>query len=189
MFKFFFKIARWLFLVALALGLLAWFYPEIFLTVDSGPVAADVIVILGGGSHDRPLRAAQLFRSHAAARILISGAGDDEINRRLLLANGVPAGAIEVENQSTTTRENAEFSLRRLRAEKVHSVILVTSWYHARRAAKTFEHFAPELKIYSRPAYYAFDRADWRKLGIYKRMRLEFLKLPGYWLRYGINPF
>jgi uncharacterized SAM-binding protein YcdF (DUF218 family) len=189
MFKLLFKIVRWAALVVVLLGLAAWFYPEKFLTVDSGPVAADVIVILGGGSHERPLRAAQLFQSHAAARILISGAGDDEINRRLLLANGVPAEAIETENQSTTTRENAEFSLRRLRAEKIHSVILVTSWYHARRAEKTFEHYAPELKIYSRPAYYAFAREDWQKLGINKRMRLEFLKLPGYWLRYGINPF
>jgi uncharacterized SAM-binding protein YcdF (DUF218 family) len=141
MFKFLFKIARWVFLVVLLLGLAAWFYPEKFLTVDSGPVTADVIVILGGGSHERPLRAAQLFQQHAAARILISGAGDDEINRRLLLANGVPAGAIEVENASTTTCENAEFSLRRLRAENVRRVILVTSWYHARRAEKTFEFF------------------------------------------------
>jgi len=167
----------------------AYFYPEKILCVDSGPVAADVIVLLGGGQHERPGRAAELFRQHAAPRILITGAGDDGINRQLLLAAGVPAAAIEVEGQSLTTRENAEFTLNRLRAEKVHRVILVTSWYHARRAQKTFEHFAPELKFYSRPAYFAFDRQDWTRLGVAHKLELEFLKLLGYWLRYGVNPF
>ena len=40
-----------------------------------------------------------------------------------------------------------------------------------------------------RPAYFAFARDDWKKRGINRRMRLEFLKLPGYWIRYGVNPF
>ena len=189
MFKFLFRIARWGALVALVLGVAAWFYPEKFLTVNSGPVAADVIIVIGGGSHERPLRAAQLFQLHAAPRVLITGAGDDEINHQLLMANGVPARAIEVENQSSTTCENAELTIQRLRAEHVRSAILVTSWYHARRAEKTFAHFAPELKFYSRPAYFAFARDDWKKRGINRRMRLEFLKLPGYWIRYGVNPF
>jgi len=189
MLKLFFKIVRWGVLVALLLGVAAWFYPEMFLTVDSGPVAAEVIVVIGGGSHERPLRAAQLFQQQAAARVIITGAGDDGINRQILIASGVPARAIEVENKSTTTRENAVFTSERLRAEKIHRVILVTSWYHARRAEKTFAHFAPDLKFYSRPSYFAFASADWKKLGINRRMRLEFLKLPGYWLRYGVNPF
>jgi len=189
MLKLLFKIARLAAVIALLLGSAAWFYPEKFLTVDSGPVAADVIIVIGGGGHERPLRAAQLFQQHAAARIIITGAGDDRINRQLLLANGVPARAIEIENKSTTTRENAEFTGQLLRAEKIHSAILVTSWYHARRALKTFRHFAPRLKFYSRPSYYAFARDDWKKLGVNRLMRLEFLKLPGYWIRYGVNPF
>jgi uncharacterized SAM-binding protein YcdF (DUF218 family) len=135
------------------------------------------------------LRAAQLFQQHAAKRIIITGAGDDGINRQLLIANGVPARAIEVENRSTTTEENAAFTIQRLRAEKVHIVILVTSWYHARRVQKTFAHFAPELKFFSRPAYFGFAREEWKEAGVNRRMRLEFLKLPGYWIRYGVNPF
>ena len=176
-------------LVLTPVALVGYFYPEKFLCVDSGPVSADVIVVLGGGLHERPERAAELFRQRAAPRILITGAGDDEINRAILRGQGVPAGAIEVEGDSTTTRENAEFTLKRLRAEKVHRVILVTTWYHARRALKTFEHYAPEMTFYSRPSYFAFDREDWSKPGNFRRMRLEFLKLPGYWLRYGVNPF
>ena len=189
MIKFIFKIVKWLALVCLLLGLAVWFYPEKFLTVDSGPVTADVLIVVGGGQHERPVQAAKLFKAHAAARIIITGAGDDEINRRILIANGVPARAIEVEDKSTTTCENAEFTAKLLRAEKIRSAILVTSWYHARRAQKTFEHFVPEVKFYSRPAYYGFERDDWKKDNLNKRMRLEFLKLPGYWIRYGVNPF
>jgi uncharacterized SAM-binding protein YcdF (DUF218 family) len=176
-------------LLVAAVAVFAWYYPEKFLCVDSGPVAADVIVILGGGLHERPVRAAELFKQHAAPQIIITGAGDDSINRMLLLQAGVPASAIRVENNSTTTRENAEFTIKLLREQKVRSVILVTSWYHARRAQKTFAHYAPEIQFYSRPSYYAFDRAEWAQKGNGKRIRLECLKLPGYWVRYGVNPF
>jgi len=193
---FFIAMLKWIFRVVIYAGLLvalaaviAFFYPEKFLCVDSGRVSADVIILLGGGSHERPERAAELFKAQAASRIIISGEGDDEINRQLLIQAGVPAGAIQLEGKSRTTRENAEFTVKLLRAEKVRRVIIVTSWYHSRRALKCFEHFAPEIKFYSRPSYFAFAREDWTRLGISKRMRLEFLKLPGYWIRYGVNPF
>ena len=189
LFKFFFKASIAVIVLVAAVGVFAWFYPEKFLCVDGGRATADVIIILGGGSHERPLRAAQLFKQHSAPRIIITGEGDDQINRRLLLEAGVPASAIQVEGKSTTTQENAEFTLKFLRAENLHSAILVTSWYHSRRSLKTFEHYAPDLQFYSRPSYFAFAREDWTRLGINKRMRLEFLKLPGYWIRYGVNPF
>ena len=189
MIKFFFKLLKWPAIIVVAVSLVAWFYPEKFLTVDSGPVTADVLIVVGGGQHERAVRAAQLFQLHAAPRIIVTGAGDDEINRRLLLAGGVPARAIEIEAKSATTCENAEFTGKLLRAEKIHSAILVTSWYHARRAEKTFAHYVPGVRFYSRPAYYGFDRDDWEKDKITRRMRLEFLKLPGYWIRYGVNPF
>jgi len=189
MIKRIFKVAVVFTIMVLAVAIFAWFYPEKFLCVDSGKgVTADVIIVLGGGA-ERPVRAAELFKARAAPRILLTGAGDDEINRQILLAHGVPAKAIEVENKSTTTQENAEFSLKLLHAERVRSVILVTSWYHSRRGQKTFEHAAPEMKFYSRPSYYGFAQDDWRKTGVGKRMRLEFLKTPAYWVRYGVNPF
>ncbi len=189
MLKWFFKLAAGVGLAAGVVAGIAWFYPEKFLCLDSGRVAADVIIVLGGGSHERPMRAAELFLQHAAPRILLTGEGDDQINRHLLIQAGVPAAAIEVESKSTTTHENAEFSVKRLRAETVHSAILVTSWYHARRAQRTFEHAAPEMNFYSRPSYFAYAREEWVRLGIDRRMRMEFVKLAGYWIRYGVRPF
>jgi uncharacterized SAM-binding protein YcdF (DUF218 family) len=189
MIKWTFRIFKYVVLPLVLLAAVAYFYPEKFLCVDSGRVSADVIIVLGGGLHERPVRAAELFHQQAAPRLILSGEGDDEINRQLLLQAGVPAHVIEVEGDSRTTQENALFTIKRLRAEKIHRAIIVTSWYHARRALRTFQHYAPELQFYSRPSYFAFAMEDWKKTGVNKRMRLEFLKLPGYWLRYGVNPF
>jgi len=124
--KWIFRAAIFTVLFTALVAVVAYFYPEKFLCIDSGRASADVIIVLGGGEHERPARAAELFKQRAAPRILISGAGDDGINLRLLLQAGVPASAIEIENKSLTTRENAEFSIKLLRAEKVQSVFLVT---------------------------------------------------------------
>ena len=187
--KWFFKIALVFFGLLLLLAMAAIIFPQPFLCVDSGPVKADVIVVLGGGSHERPERAAELFKEHAAPRIIISGLGDYEINRRRLMAAGVPANAIELETQSRTTRENAQFTVKLLREQKQKRVILVTSWYHSRRAVACFRHYAPEIRFYSRPSYFASARADWSHNRIGPRVRLEYAKLIGYWVRYGVCPF
>ncbi|MGH7952604.1 MAG: YdcF family protein [Limisphaerales bacterium] len=185
-----FRIAIAAFLLLLLLVVFSFFFPQEILTMDSGPVKADVIIVLGGGfgTHERPQRAAQIFKQHCAPRVIVSGAGDDEVNRRLLIRNGVPATDIEVESKSQTTRENAKFTIKLLRAEKIHSAIIVTSWYHSRRALKTFEHFASEIKFYSRPSYFEFKRSDWRH-DFPRQVYLEYVKLPGYWICYGICPF
>ena len=181
------KIAGLLFALLLLLAAALCFFPKTFLCVDSGPVKADVIIVLGGGTHERPARAVELFDQQAAPRILISGAGDYYINRHILLTNGIPSAKIGVEDQSRTTRENAEFSYRILRAENIHSAIIVTSWYHSRRALKTFEHFAPDIKFYSRPSYFGLNHSPWSR-DYSKRVYLEYIKLPGYWVGYGVWP-
>ena len=186
---------KWILRIGLALGFLilalaavAFFLPQKLLCVDSGPVKADTIVVLGGGLGERPERASELFKNHDAPLIIVSGFGDCEINQRILLKAGVPAAAIQLEGKSRTTRENAEFTIQLLRAENIHRVILVTSWYHSRRALQCFEHYAPEIQFYSRPSYFAYARADWRHRNIEHRVYLEYGKLTGYWLCYGVRP-
>ena len=173
-------------ILLVALMVVAVMFPRPFLTVDSGPANAEVIVLLGGGSHERYERAVELFRDHAAPRIIVSGRGDAEISRRLLVAAGVPAKAIELENQSGTTRENAQYTIKLLREQKVTRAIIVTSWYHSRRALACFRHYAPEMQFYSRPSNATPGRADGRTAN---RVRLEYVKLLGYWVRYGVCPF
>jgi uncharacterized SAM-binding protein YcdF (DUF218 family) len=181
------KIAGTFFALLLLLAAVMYFFPKAFLCVDSGPVKADVIILLGGGTHERPVRAVELFDQHAAPRILISGAGDYYINRHILITNGIPSAKIGVEDQSKTTRENAELCYKILRAENIQSAIIVTSWYHSRRALKTFEHFAPGIKFYSRPSYFGLGHSHWSR-DFSRRVYLEYIKLPGYWVGYGVWP-
>jgi uncharacterized SAM-binding protein YcdF (DUF218 family) len=166
----------------------AWFFPQQVLIVDSGPVTADVIVVLGGGSLERPGRAAELFKAGEAPKILVSGMGDDMANAQILETNGVPAAAISLEGRSRTTRENAKFSIPLLHALGAHRVIIVTSWYHSRRALHCFEHYAPDLTFYSRPSYFGYPSADSNRQSINGYIKSEYWKLAGYWICYGVCP-
>ena len=169
-------------------GALLWFFPQQILTVESGPVKADVIVVLGGGFTERPNRAAELFQAGEAPMIICSGLGDCESNRQVLEAHGVPHAAIRLEPDSKNTSENAQFTIKLLRRLGLKRVIIVTSWYHSRRALNTFEHYAPDLTFYSRPSYFATARADWKPKGIESYIRMEYLKNLGYLFRYGVSP-
>lgn len=178
-------------LLLLLLGLAAVLFPRQVLTVESGPVTADAIVVLGGGVPDRPQRAAELFKAGAAGKIIVSGRGDDLDYKQLLKQNGVPETAILLEGHSRTTFENASFSTPLLRALGARRVIIVTSWYHSRRALACFQHLAPDLQFYSRPAYLddtvQTPAAEREAQNHY--MRLEYPKLLGYWLWHGVCPF
>jgi uncharacterized SAM-binding protein YcdF (DUF218 family) len=174
------------------LGLLAaagLFFPQQVLCVDSGDVKADALVVLGVGSYERPDRAADLYRSGAAPKIIVSGRGDFAQNRQILVAAGMPASAICVEPRSNSTKQNAQFSIALLRELGAKHVIIVTSWYHSRRALHAFQHYAPDITFHSRPSYCGCSRTQWSHVGVKRYIYVEYLKLLGYWLCYGICPF
>jgi uncharacterized SAM-binding protein YcdF (DUF218 family) len=159
------------------------------LSKDSGPVQADAIIVLGGGWNERAERAAELYREGAAPLVIVSGCDDCETNRTVLTESGVPNEAIELECNSGSTRENALFTLPILKQKGAHNVIIVTTWYHSRRALAVFRHYAPELNFYSRPSFYAADRSEWKRKSLSRYIRNEFIKLPGYWVVYGVKPW
>ena len=171
-------------------ALVALRFPSQLLCLDTGPVVqADAIVLLGGGAGERPARAAELFRDGVAGSILVSGAGDANDNRRLLVKRGVPPSAIHMEPNSTTTKQNAQFSIPLLRQIGAKRVVIVTSWYHSRRALRCFEHYGKDIQFFSRPSYFAYAHTEWSRERTNRRIRLEYLKLIGYWIRYGVCPF
>jgi uncharacterized SAM-binding protein YcdF (DUF218 family) len=185
------KILAGLFGLAVLLGLAAWLFPQQVLTVDSGPVKADAMVVLGGGgqlSNSRPERASELFQAGAAPLIICSGLGDTSARKDYLTDSGVPAADILLEPNSHSTRENAIFTVALLRSRHLHSMIIVTSWYHSRRALACFEHYAPDIKFYSRPTYVGYSKAEWHAKGVNSFIRAEYLKLLGYWVCYGVCP-
>ena len=55
-------------LLLVVLAALAWFFPQQVLTVDSGSVKGDVLVVLGGYP-DRAVRAAELFKQGEASKV------------------------------------------------------------------------------------------------------------------------
>ena len=187
--KWFLRVALVVFTLFVLLGVAVFLFPQKYLCVDCGPVKADVLVVLGGGSHDRPERAAELFKEHAAPRVLVSGLGDCKIYRRALIEAGVPPRAIQMEDQSRSSKENAIFAVKLLRKQGAHRVIIVTSWYHSRRALACFEHYGPEMQFYSRPSYFGYARADWSQNKLANRIYLEYFKLLGYWMCYGVSPY
>src|SRR5207244_3606289 len=108
---------------------------------------ADLIIVLGGDGPSRAAVASALFRSGQALRVLISGDGDCEDIRRILISDAVPAAAIDVECASRNTMENAEYSGAILRRMGVHRALLVTSWYHVRRALGSFRKASPDVEF------------------------------------------
>jgi uncharacterized SAM-binding protein YcdF (DUF218 family) len=183
------KIFVLLFVLLALLAAVVWLFPQQVLTVDSGPVKADAIVVLGGGISERSGRAADLFKQREASKIVVSGFGDDVSNKHTLERAGVPTIDIVLEGKSRTTRENAEFSIPLLRKLGAHKVIIVTSWYHSRRALSCFEHYAPDIQFYSRPSYIGYLRADPNRKYINGYVKSEYMKLLGYWVCYGVAPF
>lgn len=166
----------------------AWRFPQALLCVDTGYQPADAILVLGGGSYERSTRAAELFKERAAPRIFITGKGDWERNQRALVEKGVPERLIEVETMAESTWENAGYSVPRLRAKGVKRVILVTSWFHSRRALQCFRRAAPEMEFYSCPSHFAMERPQWPQAGPKNFIWVEYGKTLYYFFRYGLLP-
>ncbi|HEY6169993.1 MAG TPA: YdcF family protein [Verrucomicrobiae bacterium] len=159
------------------------------LSLESHAKEADVIVVLGGETPRRVARCAELFHQGAAPRVVVTGGGDATIIKRYLLQAGVPAKAITLETESSTTRENAQRTAPLLAQANVRRAFLVTSWFHMRRAVACFRHYAPEVAFYPAPSVYswaAYNSPRWEKFkGVYR----EYGKILGYLVRFGIFPF
>ncbi len=151
---------RWRWMRAMAIALLILALIEACLmaavaitarTMDS-PAPADVIIVLGGGLNPidgtpratqayRLDRAAELYEAGFAPRIIVSGGqgADEPISeaesmRRYLVALGMPNEVIKLEDKSTNTQQNMEYSKAIMDAEGYHSALIVTSDYHLWRA-------------------------------------------------------
>jgi uncharacterized SAM-binding protein YcdF (DUF218 family) len=148
--------------------------------------AADAIVVLGGAisppvrgeapypdmhsAADRVWHAARLFHARKSAVIIASGGSDSDVStqseaeamRTLLVDLGVPASAVILEARSRTTKQNAQFSAEILRARNLHSVLLVTSALHMRRALNDFEatgvNVSPAATDHTHPSGFGIER-------------------------------
>jgi uncharacterized SAM-binding protein YcdF (DUF218 family) len=152
-----FQLLFLVFFVALAFGIYLVREPLLrlagsFWVVDETPETSDAIVILGDDNYngDRASRAAELFKSGLAPRVVASGrylrpyATVAELEEHDLTNRGVPASAVvRLAHRATDTREEAAAIGQLLSSHGWKRVILVTSSYHTRRSRYICERIFP----------------------------------------------
>ncbi len=122
---------------------------------------AQAIVILGGGirpaewpkglpdlneAADRVWHGARLYHAGKAPKVILSGGSDPascatseaQAMGEFLHDLGVPDGAIQLEERSRNTRQNADFTGELLRQQGINTILLVTSALHTARALALF---------------------------------------------------
>lgn len=149
--------------IADGLERMAEHYPPLDL---SRPVAAQAIVILGGGGYrryapeyggpapeyamyDRLAYGAYVAR-HTGLPILVTGHGAEAVTMQVSLSRDFRVQTKWVDEAAEDTYDNAQDCARLLRAAGITSVVLVTSDTHLWRAAHEFE--AAGLRIVPAPA-------------------------------------
>ena len=130
-------------LIAWALGF-CWF--AIALPQPAPASKTDAIAVVTGGS-GRIDRALTLLRGGAAPRLLVSGVDREVKPHEFALKFGAPpqlmACCITLGFDSVDTRTNAAEIARWMGQNRVHSLRLVTSDWHMRRAALELRAVAP----------------------------------------------
>ncbi len=130
------------FVVIAGLGAVFFFGIGYYLSPQDKLAKADAVVAISGGETGaRAAEAIKLYQDGYAANIIFSGAALDpngpsnaKAMEQAALNAGVPASAISLDELATNTRENASGAAAIIHQQNLHSIILVTSPYHQRRA-------------------------------------------------------
>lgn len=159
-----------------------------YLIVSVPMEKADALIVLGGEPLARPLEAARLYKAGVASKVFITGVGDAQRNRQILIEAGVPASNITTESKSTTTYSNATLLKPMLEAAKVRSALIITSPFHTRRALATFRKIMPAISFGVTEASIDWWKRPEGRGDINRFASIEFLKILEYWLFYGVSP-
>jgi len=136
--------------------------------VISQPGPADVIVVLAGEAEERPERGLELLRKGYAPRLLMDVPGKSRIYQwdQLELAQRYvqqlpEAAAISLCPIIATSTKGEVWDMERcLQNIDAHTILLVTSEYHSRRALSTFGTLLPRYR------YEIVPVADSREFGV-----------------------
>ena len=163
-------------LAALIVAISFYLQPNDFIGCQDRPTAqsgqcspADTIVVVSGGDTNARTDAGIALYQHGwADNLIFSGAAQDKagpsnaaVMRSRAIANGVPAAAIHVEEEASSTQENAEKTRAIFSINRYKTVILVTSGYHQRRSAIEFGRLTGDLQIMNYPVLQDQDWSFW----------------------------
>ena len=154
-------------------------------TPQPAPIASDAIVVISGDEQmARFQEGVNLYQRGMGQFLVFSGAAFDngtsnaDVMRMLAVGVGVPESAILEEPLGEDTWGNAIYTRQVLEEHQLHSAILVTSPYHARRAKLTFDAAYAGSGI--RLIVHAAPDSQWRKLSWWQQpetRRLTFTEL------------
>lgn len=157
-----------------------------FLIVREELKPTDVIIVLAGEREERVEYGVWLYQQGYAPQIIMAGGPvvwrvtAAQIMKEQAVFLGVPAEDILLEERSTTTEENAEFTKDLMIANEFKSALLVTSPYHSRRASRIFHRvFGQEMEIISVPVPNSRFSVDewWKRDRDTRQVVSEYLKL------------
>lgn len=131
--------------------------------------AVDAIVAVSGGdTNARTDEAISLFQKGWANTLIFSGAAQDKtgpsnaaVMKQRAMAAGIPASAIQIDEFSATTSQNAEYTQTIFTNLNIKSIILVTSGYHQKRASLEFNKRTSGVKILNHPTPNDRDWSFW----------------------------
>ncbi|MGE0043089.1 MAG: YdcF family protein [Vicinamibacterales bacterium] len=174
------------------------------LHVEQPLVHADAAVVLGGSRLERPLEAADLYREGWVARIVLSRqpldggeaalaargvpfASETDVQRRALVATGVPDDRIEVLPRTASSTADEATMIAALAAARGWSrVIVVTSIFHTARASLVVRRRLAGTGIDVLVRSTRYDASDpahwWRSRGDLKVVPFEAQRYLLYWL-------
>ncbi|MEO5922260.1 MAG: YdcF family protein [Bryobacteraceae bacterium] len=163
-----------------------------YLVQASPPVQADIALVLAGdGRGGRILKGAQLVRDGFVPKVLVSGPDGNYALHEcdLAIPFAVKAGYpesyfIHFENNARNTRDEARQAAAVLRKMGAHRVLLVTTDFHTRRAARMFRSEAPDLQIttVSAPDVYFSAHGWWHNREGQKTALYEWMKTIAAWV-------
>ena len=163
-----------------------------YLVQAGAPEKADAAFVLAGDSSgNRILTAAELMRQGYVRKVVVSGpAGhyglhECELAIPFAVKNGYPESYFEhAEHSAHSTAEEAQVTLPQLRRDGYRRIILVTSDYHTRRAAKVFRDAAPDLTFFmvAAPDPYFSAGGWWHNREGQKTFLTEWEKTVARWI-------
>jgi uncharacterized SAM-binding protein YcdF (DUF218 family) len=171
--------------------------------LDRSPISlagpADAIVELAGEAPARVLVSIDLYRQGRAPELWITGdvipAGHTMSvafsDADLARVRGVPVTRQHLLATTSTWEDGAQVAAA-AQSHGATRLLLVTSWYHGRRAICVLRHHLAPIGVTI--GYVPAESAEISRDGWWCHMRgwlavlRELLAIPYYWLRYGVSP-
>ncbi|WP_058912222.1 YdcF family protein [Entomohabitans teleogrylli] len=138
--------------------------------------------------------AVRLYRAGYVPRLILTGGyspgqavSDAQVARRYVLAQGVPAQAILIEQRSRITRENLHYARQLMQAQRLNSALIVSDPLHMKRTMliaadsgiRAFSSPTPDTRYRSRAARARFLARESFFYSGYLGYRLLAQALPG----------